>query len=227
MIAGNRARGLSMTDESSPAAAGAPTWASYLAHGAVRHDLFGLPVATTSAACAAEVAAFQHNVLAYGSDWASGSRAADADPGCALAQLMAADGAVAEEDMAAATAALAEAERLVGAAGAGVPSRERRYADAYSAWLGGDAAAAGELFELLARDYPRDLFALKRAQLCYFILGKADRVSARTRRRPKRCRGSCDRVLTRVKSRCCRCWHVRSVPSCSATTPGASTSTAC
>jgi len=76
-------------------------------------------------------------------------------------------------DMTAASAALAAATAALEAphvSHAGL-SRAGMYLTAWKAWVAGDLSGAAKAFALVAETFPRDLFAVKRAQLLCFLGG--------------------------------------------------------
>jgi len=79
-------------------------------------------------------------------------------------------GCCASSDMAAAAKALGAA-RQIGAS----CTRVALYLEAWVAWVEeGDLVGAAKAFAEVVRAFPRDLFALKRAQLLYFLAGDAE-----------------------------------------------------
>ena len=85
--------------------------------------------------------------------------------------------------------------------------RERGYLRAWAAWVEeDDLLAAAAAFEAVVASYPRDLFALKRAQLLYFLGGKPRAMLAvRCPPAPTRvCMRACVCVCVLERAVCCR-----------------------
>ncbi|GAB5448531.1 tetratricopeptide repeat protein [Gymnodinialimonas sp.] len=131
----------------------------------MQRDRYGNALATDSAVAAAAYDAGVDHILEGSAGGAEAfAQAIAEDEGFALAHIGAARAAMYAGDMAAAQAALAQAQRRV----AGASEREQAHVAIYGLLLSGKPVQARAAVEAHVRDYPRDAII---AQLCTNILG--------------------------------------------------------
>ena len=181
--------------------------AEALCGGSCAVDKFECPLAGPSAATAA-VIEYQRCVLAYArfEQWGEIVGAAAAFPDAPMAQLLAADflqqqaggtGPAGDEKLAAAEAALAKlsgaaadaspaADRMPVRLSPPPPTREHGYLAALRATASGDLVGAYDAWLAVVREFPFDLFAVKRGQFTCIMTGRSAQLLeiAQAARRP-------------------------------------------
>lgn len=108
-------------------------------------------------------------VLRYGNEWSAILEATEADPHSPMAHVLECDFWIAKVDIGKALASLDKAKELV--TGGYANERERWYTEAFVGFLSGEFRIAHESFCKIVRNYPTDLFAMKRGQLLAFLVG--------------------------------------------------------
>jgi hypothetical protein len=117
-------------------------------------------------------------VMRYGNEWGVIQQAVDLCPHSPMAWLLQTDLYIAAEDAASARQSLARARAVLGASSVDselAPPLDN-YWKAWSHWLDGDLIHSAQCFENVLLQTPHDAFALKRAQLLYFLGGSPDRM---------------------------------------------------
>ncbi|MEQ6249306.1 tetratricopeptide repeat protein [Sulfitobacter sp. HNIBRBA3233] len=136
------------------------------------HDLYGLPVTCDNTETLKGIDDFIHGFLSYQPKATGIITAADADPGCALANAYAAmlwmflEAPVAPQKAAPYIARARAAAR-------GTTAREALIIDAVEAWVHGDVPSLLAQCDAVLADHPRDMVALKLAQYHLFNIGDA------------------------------------------------------
>lgn len=136
-------------------------------------DLYDNPVSTTVPAALDAVDEFARQFLGYGQGAGIVLKAAEADPGWAYGQALAAGLWMFMES----PAGLPKAKRHAEAARSArrdATDREAAVTAAILAWVEGDMDRALALHEAIARDHPRDIVATKIGQYHYFNRGDGD-----------------------------------------------------
>ncbi|MFA7670307.1 MAG: tetratricopeptide repeat protein [Burkholderiaceae bacterium] len=136
----------------------------------MRKDWLGNIVTTDSDATLAAVNDFIEGFLAYETKAANVAKAADEDPDCCLANAYTALCYMFMESADAPTLARPYLDKAEAAARTATP-REQLTTAIARAWVNGDIGRVLNLSRQAAREYPRDLAAIKHAQYHYFNLG--------------------------------------------------------
>uniref|UniRef100_A0A0G4HQC1 Tetratricopeptide repeat protein 38 n=1 Tax=Chromera velia CCMP2878 TaxID=1169474 RepID=A0A0G4HQC1_9ALVE len=150
-------------------------------------DCFGCPVDTASSSCLEKVNGYMDCVLGYGKNWGDGAKASEADPDSQMAFALSVDFQLCSYRFGDVVSSLSSkpSELLPSKDDVSVPSaredqaslRARLYIEALRNWIPlGNPGGAAELYYQAVRIFPSDLFALKRAQLLYFVVGQPDRM---------------------------------------------------
>ena len=135
-------------------------------------DTYGFHTSVTNPLARDAVARYVDYVLRYSAHWESALEALVVEPENVLVRVLAADFYLAKGNVAEAQAQLREALRVEEAGLCPPSDRERALSRAMRQWLvDGAAHAALETVLQMLKQWPRDLFALKRAQLLAFVLG--------------------------------------------------------
>lgn len=115
-------------------------------------------------------------VLRYGNEWPIIQNATRIDPGCPMAWLLQTDLFIAAESPKDARASLETAQSLIfkfsGETAESGFKQVELYCTAWDHWLRGDLLKSAAAFEGVVQACPQDVFALKRAQLLYFLGGQ-------------------------------------------------------
>lgn len=135
-------------------------------------DAQGLPVTTDRPETVEAIDRFVRSFLGYGTDFQPVLDAADADPGCVVAQAHAAALMLFSESGDVAGKAKPYIRRGIEAAQS-VTERERLYLWGISTWAAGDYGMSLMAHKALTQKYPRDLAAAKLGQIRAFALGDA------------------------------------------------------
>lgn len=112
--------------------------------------------------------------MRYGNEWPIIRTAVDICPTSPIAWLLQTDLYIACEDPKSARESLASAEvALQAATDVDEVSKGQltHYASAWRQWLNGDLIESAKSFERVLQAHPHDVYALKRAQLLYFLGG--------------------------------------------------------
>jgi hypothetical protein len=118
--------------------------------------------------------------MRYGNEWGVIQQAVDLCPQSPMAWLLQADLFIAAEDAVAARKSLSRARDVIGSSPveAELSPHLDSYCQAWSHWLDGDLMHSAQCFENVLLRMPHDAFALKRAQLLYFLGGSPHRMQA-------------------------------------------------
>jgi tetratricopeptide (TPR) repeat protein len=140
-------------------------------------DAQGLSVTTERPETVRAIDRFVQEFLGYGTDFQPVLDAAEADPGCVVAQAHAAALMLFAETGDAAAKAKPYIRRGIEAANAAT-ERERLYLWSISTWAAGDYGMSLAAHKALAQKYPRDLAAAKVGQVRAFALGDSQAILA-------------------------------------------------
>jgi len=120
---------------------------------------------------------FKNNVLEYGNEWDLGCEILDIDCTSIIGTLFKSEYALAVNESIEEAVSFFQQALLLRSYKNSTTVEEELSIQAYSAWLlNGDLNKAGEVFFDLASIPPYDLFALKRAQLMFFLIGEMERL---------------------------------------------------